>query len=274
MMTGTAWKLLAAGLFLAMAVGCTQRKPIDDHPPSLPQPREYECYRAGGPVEIDGRIDDAAWTQAPWTEPFVDIEGAAKPKPRYQTRAKLLWDDEYLYIAVDMEEPHVWGTLTQRDSIIFHDNDFEVFIDPDSDARDYYEVEVNALNTIFDLLLKRTYIDGGPALHDWNLRGLKTAVHVDGTLNDSSDTDSGWSVELAMPWEALGEYTHRPAPPHDGDTWRMNFSRVEWQHQLTDSTASGYEKVPDTAENNWVWSPQGKINMHIPQRWGYVRFVK
>jgi hypothetical protein len=94
-------------------------------------------------------------------------------------------------------------------------------------------------------------------------------VHVDGTLNDPSDSDRSWSVELAIPWTTLGEAAHRPAPPRVGDTWRMNFSRVEWQTRVVDGR---YQKVPATPEDNWVWSPQGVINMHLPQRWGFVKF--
>ncbi len=260
-------------LLSAIAVGCAW-----GHPPSVCQayqtelePRRYRCTQASGALTIDGRLDESAWRQADWTDLFVDIEGPAqKPRPPFQTRAKMLWDDKYLYIAAALEEPHVWGTLDKHDQIVFHDNDFEVFIDPDGDARNYYEIEVNALNTIFDLLLVRTYVDGGPALHDWSLEGLQSAVHISGTLNDASDADRGWSVEFALPWAALAEHAHRPAPPNNGDVWRMNFSRVEWQHRIV---RGRYEKVPDTPENNWVWSPQGEINMHIPQRWGYVEFA-
>jgi hypothetical protein len=183
----------------------------------------------------------------------------------------MLWDDEYLYIAAQLEEPHVWGTLKKHDEIVFHDNDFEIFIDPDGDCRDYYEIEINPLGTIFDLLLERTYADGGPALHDWNLEGLKSAVHVDGTLNDPSDVDRGWSVEFALPWSSLAEYANGPPPPQEGAAWRMNFSRVEWRQRIVDGR---YEKIPDTPENNWVWSPQHVVNMHVPQCWGYVWFSR
>ena len=109
------------------------------------------------------RIDDAAWQAAPWTDGFVDIEGDRKPQPRFRTRVKMLWDDEHFYVAAELEEPHVWGTLTKHDSVIFHDNDFEVFIDPDGDNHEYYEFEINALNTEWDLFLKKPYRDGGPA---------------------------------------------------------------------------------------------------------------
>jgi hypothetical protein len=234
-----------------------------------PAPKGYVCYRATGPVAIDGKLDDTAWRAAPWTDAFVDIEGDAKPRPRFQTRVKMLWDDRYFYIAADLEEPHVWGTLTKHDSVIFHDNDFEVFIDPDGDNHEYYEIEINALNTEWDLRLQKPYRDGGPALNDWEIPGLKTATHVKGTLNDSSDRDAGWSVELAIPWSVLGEFAHRPAPPRDGDQWRINFSRVEWQHELVDGK---YRKIAGTREDNWVWSPQATIDMHRPEKWGYAQF--
>jgi predicted metalloprotease with PDZ domain len=232
-------------------------------------PKGYVCYRATAPIQIDGRIDEDAWKTAPWTDPFVDIEGDVRPRPRFQTRAKLLWDDNYFYVAALLEEPHVWGTLTKHDSVVFNDNDFEIFIDPDGDNQEYYEIEVNALNTEWDLFLKKAYRDGGPAINEWEIPGLKTAVHVSGTLNNLSDLDQSWSVEFAIPWKALAEFARRPTPPHDGDAWRVNFSRVEWRHQIVDGK---YRKVPKTPEDNWVWSPQGAIDMHRPERWGYVQF--
>ena len=266
------WKLMLIGAVVVLGGGCVSHSRMKSSPMvgrSAGAPRHDVCRLATSAVIIDGRMNEPAWDDAPWTEFFADIEGGTRPRPRFTTRVKMLWDDRYFYITVSLEEPHVWGTLTQHDQIVFHDNDFEVFIDPDGDTREYYEIELNALNTVFDLFLERTYIDGGPAHHEWNLEGLKTAVYVDGTLNDPSDRDRGWSIELALPWRSLAEYAHKPAPPRDGDTWRVNFSRVEWRHRIVDGR---YEKVPAVREDNWVWSPQGQINMHIPERWGYVVF--
>ena len=132
-----------------------------------------------------------------------------RPRPALRTRAKMLWDDEYFYVGAEMAEPHLWATLTQHDAVIFQDHDFEVFIDPDGDNHEYYEFEINALGTGWDLLLPRPYKDGGAAVDHWEIPGLRSAVHLDGTLNDPSDTDRGWSVELAFPWEVLG----RAGPP-------------------------------------------------------------
>ncbi|MEO7453359.1 MAG: carbohydrate-binding family 9-like protein [Fimbriimonadales bacterium] len=233
-----------------------------DHLLEAPHPLVYSCTR--GTPEINGRIDDAAWEKADWTSDFVDIEGTLKPLPRFKTRAKMLWDDEYFYIAAEMEEPHVWGTLTAHDSVIFYDNDFEVFIDPDGDNHNYFEFEINALNTGWDLRLPKPYRDGGPALNEWEQPGLKTAVHINGTLNYSSDTDKGWAVEIAMPWSAM------QGKPDLGAIQRVNFSRVEWQVEIVDGK---YVKRPGLREDNWVWTPQWVIDMHQPQMWGYVQFM-
>jgi hypothetical protein len=238
-------------------------------------PERYICFRTDERITIDGLPNEAVWGRAPWTREFVDIEGETRPRPRFLTRASMVWDDDYFYIAAEMEEPHVWATLTERDSVIFHDNDFELFVDPDGDTHDYYELEINALGTEWDLLLTKPYRDDGLAENDWDIDGLRTAVHVDGTLNDPRDEDRGWSVEIALPWTALGQYAHRAAPPASGDQWRVNFSRVEWR---TDVRGDKYVKRMDAAsgeplpEDNWVWSPQGLIAMHYPEMWGYVQF--
>ena len=232
-------------------------------------PRGYVCRRAVHPLVVDGLLNEPDWRRAPWSEEFVDIEGAVRPRPRFRTRMKMLWDEQYLYIGAELQEPHVWATLTMRDTVIFNDNDFEVFIDPNGDNLEYYEMEMNALNTVWDLFLDRPYRDGGHARNSWDIVGLRTAVHVRGTLNDPSDTDTSWTVEVAMPWKSLGEYAHRNAPPEIGDQWRINFSRVEWQIVIADGR---YHKVPGTKEDNWVWSPQGVVDMHQPEMWGYVQF--
>jgi hypothetical protein len=258
-------KTMTTGRILALLLGLTTSSFAADAPP-----RAYDCRRTGTPVRLDGRLEEGAWRSAPWTDDFVDIEGAAKPAPRFRTRAKMLWDDTYFYVAARLEEPHVWATLTQHDSVIFHDDDFEVFIDPNGDALEYYEFEINALNTGWDLLLDKPYRLGGKAHNEWEIPGLRSAVHVDGTLNDPKDVDCGWTVEIAFPWRALAEYAHKPAPPHLDDEWRVNFSRVEWRHEVA---GGNYRRVPNTKEDNWVWSPQGVVNMHIPERWGRVRFV-
>jgi predicted esterase len=234
-------------------------------------PQGYLCRHAAAPIVVDGILDDAAWADAPWTTDFVDIQDAARPKPRFRTRAKMLWDDDYLYIAAELQEPHVWATLTQHDSIIFQDPDFEVFINPTGDTHNYYEFEMNALNTGWDLMLDKPYQDHGTPDNAWEIPGLKTAVHVNGALNNPAGTDQGWTVEIAFPWKVLSEYARHSGPPTEGEQWRIDFSRVEWQ-----ITTNGgvYKKVPDTPEDNWIWSPPGVVDMHRPEMWGLLQFTR
>ena len=269
----TTWKLpvgfprilRAVMLFLSMMPSAfAQNK-------DLVPPRVYEANFTDETLEIDGRADEEAWSKAPFSQAFIDIEGEASP--RYATRMKMLWGEHYLYFYAEMEEPQVWATLKQRDTVIFYNNDFEIFIDPDGDTHQYYEFEMNALNTVWDLLLVKPYRNGGSVLDHWDINGLLSAVHVEGTLNRPGDTDKGWSVEVAMPWDVLREASGTPVPP-GGTFWRINFSRVNWDHDLKEGR---YSRKKDSQgqylpEYNWVWSPQQVVNMHEPERWGYVYF--
>ena len=239
------------------------------------EPLQYNIYKLNGRIAVDGELNEASWTVADWSTLFTDIEGDKKPAPTYITRVKMLWDQDNLYIAAELEEPHIWGNLTQRDTVVFYDNDFEVFIDPDGDSQNYFEVEVNALKTVFDLFLSKPYRDGGSALINWDVSKLKLGVTIDGTLNKPLDKDKKWTVEMAIPFKAVSVGNHVQIPK-DQTIWRMNFSRVEWH---TEVIGGGYRKKTDPAtgknlaEQNWVWSPQGVINMHLPERWGYVQFL-
>ena len=264
MLHGMSCRSIALLFPMLLVLGC-QSSPAR----TLDAPRAYVAGQPAVPPVIDGRLDDSAWADAPWTDDFIDIEGDVKPVPRFRTRAKMLWDEQYFYVAAWMPEPHVWGTLTARDSIIYNDNDFEVFIDPDGDSHDYYELEVNALNTQFDLMLTRPYRCGGSYDIGWAIDGLQTAVDIEGTLNDASDEDRLWTMEIAIPWSSLASHANRPIPPEDGDHWWVNFSRVEWQHELVDGV---YRRKPGVREDNWVRAQQDAIDMHRPQYWGRVQF--
>jgi hypothetical protein len=119
--------------------------------------------------------------------------------------------------------------------------------------------------------------------HAWNMPGTKVQVWVDGTLNDPRDIDRGWSVEFALPWSSLAWKAHCPCPPLNGDTWRMNFYRAEYDPEIVTSDRT----TPDVKDNaykrreapvagrtpeQWVWSPQGLNSIHVPEMWGYVQF--
>jgi len=253
---------------------------------------EYTCYRAAGPIQIDGKLDEQSWQLAPQSTSFVDI--VTGETAWCDTRVALLWDDDYLYFGFRAEETDVWGTLTERDSKIYEENDLEVFI---AGGNAYYEFEINALNTIYEVfwiwkdILKpgspyygrpefdpskqRTMVLDGVGGHvhergerwgflDWDYPGLKHAVHVDGAVNQRQVKDRGWTVELAFPWRGLDLIADgRSLPPKDGDVWRIDCSR--------------FEKIGPNGETldpcvGWTWNQHGHYDSHIPEVFPKVTF--
>jgi len=239
---------------------------------SIVSPKFYITGKTSSAPIIDGRDDDISWQKALFTDSFIDIEGIKKAG--YDTRCKMLWDDQYLYLYARLEEDHVWGDISERDAIIYHNNDFEIFLDPEGNGGPYGEIEINALGTVWDLMLSKPYRVHGKPIFNWNIEGLRSAVYVEGSLNTPGDTDKYWSIEMAIPMLSLTELKSRRIKiPDEGDQWRINFSRVQWEHVIQDGI---YQRRKENgqlkSENNWVWSPQMVINMHEPEKWGYLQF--
>ncbi len=234
-------------------------------------PRVYVSNRTTEKIKIDGIGDERSWQNAKYSDPFVDIVGIKKPP--LATTFKMLWDAEYIYFFAELEDPHIWATLKQRDTIVYYNNDFEIFIDPDGDSHNYYEFEFNAMNTIWDLFLTKPYRNGNVVLNDWDANGLESAVHIDGTLNSPNDIDNKWSIEIAIPLRVFNVSYDEKTGLRD-KFWRINFSRVHWEFQLENGKYGRKKNADGTyiRENNWVWSPQGVIAMHRPETWGYVYF--
>jgi hypothetical protein len=252
----------------------------------------YTALRASGPIAVDGRLEEADWRAAERSPRFSDLVRGAPGI--HDTRAAVLWDDEHLHVAYWVEEPLVEGTLTERDSLIYKNNDVELFI---AGRDSYYELEINSLGTIYEVLFiwEEAYEKSGYARFPdfdragegvrpfggvgfknhprggrigfwrWDLPGLRTAVHVDGTVNDNRDRDRGWTVEIAIPWTGLAQLARpdgRSLPPKEGDVWRMDFSRF-----------NQYKEAPPARDpGGWAWSPHGAWDSHIPEVFPYITF--
>lgn len=263
--------LLLAAMPLTAAA---QQSPTERFARFLTEPQHYVCQRSVGILTIDGKLDEPAWQKATPINHFVDISGEDFPTPRYTTEAKMLWDDNYLYVAATLSDPHVWADITERDAVVYYNNDFEVFIDPDGDAQNYFEIEVNALANVFDLSITRPYRapEGTFVQFQWNCPGLQVATRVDGTLNNASDTDKGWTVEMAIPRKALANDFGNVLEA--GKTLRLGFSRVEWQYEVDANGKYSRKRNAEgkyLPEDNWTWGATGQIAMHMPERWGYVQ---
>ena len=266
---------------------------------SLPHPPceedeipHYTAFRIDSELVIDGRLDEPAWKRAPRSERFRDLVSGTPTI--YSTHAAVLWDNDFLYVGYWVEEPNLQASLTQRDAPIYQDNDVELFVAGDNA---YYEFEINAYGTIYEVFFiwEQAYVTGGYhsrkefsldkqgvrhfngvgykhhpkgkriGFWNWDLKGLQSAVTLDGSLNDNSDVDQGWYVELALPWSELSVLTmssQAHTPPRDGDIWRMDFSRFNQYKGTTMSDDSG----------GWAWSPHGVWDSHIPECFTYIHF--
>ena len=189
-------------------------------------PLEYTIRQTITPVQIDGVAEEEAWSKTDWMEGFTDIITGAIPSGDHTTRCKLLWDNSHVYVYAELKEPHIWATFDKHDDRIFQENAFEIFINPDGSTYHYFEIQINAKETVWDLYLPKPYRNGGRPLNSWNPGGIRKAVKVAGTLNNPADIDSCWTIEMAIPFQSMDI---RPGGVMPGTIWRMNLSRVQWQ---------------------------------------------
>lgn len=242
----------------------------------------HSFHAIGKPGRIDGDLEKPFWRTGEWMDDFHDIEGDAFPKPWKYTRVKVLWDEEALYVGAQLEDDTIWANVLGRDELIFTDNDFEIFLAPQDSSHRYYEIEMNAANTVWDLLMERPQRDCVRRIIGWDVQGLESAVRIDGELNNPAADNRSWSLEVKIPWFSLREcgkdqcYPEHFAP-EVGEVWRMTFSRVEWE---VDVVNGKYVKRTDPAtgeclpEHNWLWAPTGIYDAHVPEMWGYLVFTQ
>jgi hypothetical protein len=240
-------------------------------------PATYVCYKLPAPITIDGQISPEEWDAVPWTDDFVDMLGDKGPLPYLRTRVKMAHDDDGMYFAAWMEEPHLWATYTQHDAPLYHENAFEFFIDPSNNTHNYLEYEINVLGAEWDLFLSKPYRDAPMiTLSNWEFLGMKSAVHTEGTINNPNDTDAGWSVEIFIPWQSIYQVaSSRRNKPLEGDQIRVDFQRVQWPLDISEGK---YVKIPMPGETRlrshfWLWSPIEAGTSHAPEYWGYVQFT-
>jgi len=261
----------------------------------------YTCYKIPeGAVRIDGKLNEKCWQNAPVME-FRDLVNGSKPT--ISSNARIVWDDKYIYVAYEIRDPDVVAYYGERKrggchinvgreehtgepEIMFRDTFVKFFLDPDADGKNYIEIHVNPINNVSDLLLDLPYLYkhapqlGGLASREalklpmteskpdwyWNCPGLKSAVQVSGTLNYSDDIDDGWTVEMAIPWEALKPLTKGPYCPNQGpNKWLAHLGHV-YKPEFC------YDKRRGSNHLYATWPVLGVRNCHVPERWGSLIF--
>jgi hypothetical protein len=215
----------------------------------------YEIRRWTGRFQLDGRLDEGAWRNAQQTEPWGDANTGDAQTPA--TWAKVLWDEEFLYVGMHADDPDIWSTLTERDGELWNEEVLELYIDAQRTGRDYLEFQVNPLGTVFDARFPRHTNRDWPSAAHFDLEGLELAVHVDGTVNERADTDRSWTVEMRIPHASLPGMPR--VPPETGDRIRMNFYRYERSGE-------------DNRTLYYAWNPVVSGSFHQPDRFGEAVF--
>ena len=218
----------------------------------------FECRWTDQPITIDGRADEPAWKHAQTIDHFQIgwLTGDAR-KPRTSTRAKLLWDRDYLYFYAEMEDHDLVATITEHQGRIWTGDVFELFFKPATDKKPYYEFEVNPANATLELFFPARDAGGYDKFKDTTHIELKSAVQLHGTLNHPGDRDDGWSVEGRIPWRDLAPTGGRPNP---GDQWRFALCRYDY-------SSDGRE--PEQSSS----APLTKPNFHRYEDYSTLKFV-
>lgn len=220
----------------------------------------YNVTKINSEITIDGILDENAWNDAELTNKFV-ILGNDVDEANQAGYAKMLWDDTYLYVAFISEDTKIWGTFQNQDDPLYKEDVVEVYIDPDGDGENYIEVEVNPLNTIFDLWLTKPYSQGGKSNVPWTMEGLVTAISVNGTISNNSDVDTVWICEMAMPFSEMAfAAPSMNFPPLENEFWKFNLYRF-------DRTSTNNSTGEATG-----WS-QTNGGQHEPSKFGAITFV-
>lgn len=203
-----------------------------------------------GEIQIDGKLVEEQWQKGFTTEKFVNPLNGIYGDP--STVVKGWWDGSNLYLGFELHDDHIFSTYKNRDDELWHQDVVEIFIDPEGDERDYFEIQISPANVIFD-----TKIPSAPMRDkredSFNIEGFKSAVAIDGTLNNDTDEDGGWSVEIVLPLANFGKV------PKPGERWRMNFFRLDTGKKIARSFLS--------------WSAPLQNTTHVPSRFGEVLFL-
>jgi len=246
-------KFIIPMIVIGLAVLC-------EEPEEVPLSK-YSCYRASGEITIDGKLDEDAWQAAPETGNFLLYSGKEE-SPAY-TNAKMLWDEEYLYISFACEDADLYATMKERDEPLWSQDVVEVFIMEQSLGQGHFvEYEVSPIGTVFDMYL----IVPLEGFLEWNSPGFKWAATLDGTPNDPSDKDKGYQVEMAIAFKDLYLKKASAAPPKDGSSMRIALYRVDYEcpEKMGEAGAGG---------TYIAWSPTMKPFFQIPSRFGVVTFL-
>ena len=234
---------VSLGLF---ACACTCTGPRTGIP-------SYDAVRAEEAPSIDGQLDDAVWSAAPWTEVFVNTMSGDPAEPR--SRAKIAWDDDAIYVAFDVADPFLIASYAGQDPHLWEQDCVELMFDPDGDGQNYFELQLSPTDQVFDTRYDARRVPQPFGHVDWN-SGMRGAAQTRGEPNDEED-DEGYAAEVAIPWSAFDAGATPAGRPSAGDEWRLAL-------YVLDARREGGTGVG--------WSAPLVGDFHVPDRFGRLLF--
>ena len=207
--------------------------------PALPAMR---CRKLALGV-AEARADAPFWREI---EPVSLSEVVTGNPAKQRTRVRTAWDGVEWRVLFEVEDTYPWATFTSRGLPLWEEEVVEVFFDPVGDLESYFEVEINPLGMVKDLVLRRSS-SGWKKNFAWTVEDLQSCVRR---------TAEGWAAELSIPFESLGSLQ-----PAAGSVWRVNFLRID--------RPAG----PGTDADLSAWSPTGLRQFHRAERFGSVEFT-
>lgn len=174
--------------------------------------------------------------------------------PRLATSVAVWFDAEALHVLFSCADDRVEATHTRHDAPLYEEDVVEIFIAPERLER-YYELEVSPRATLFDASVDSPDLDRATMHVDraWTCEGLMAAVRSITEGDGSTTTDT----IVRVPFAALGR-----SEPRDGETWRINFFRID--------------RHPERGDEYSAWQPTMKkpADFHVPAAFGTVRFQR
>ena len=239
-LTRLAYAATLVGGLLLPACSSAPDHPVIDLAGDIP--RNYNARYTHDAPTIDGKLDDRGWMRIPWTANFVELEGSGTSRPRFQSRAKMMWDRYNLYLAVWMVEPN----LESKPISSLGFDGLSVLVTRDGERIDYHMVTLEPGGRLIENHVRTEEPTSMPN-HPSRVRG---AVGLSGSLNTPGDADRGWWAEIAIPWSEVDLPKFATIPETDS-TIRVQFARQDA-----------------------AWSPHYQHDLHTPHMWGKVKLVK
>lgn len=216
----------------------------------------YTCNYTPSRIRVEGKLDDSAWQTAENIRFYIP---GSLEEPVSKTEAKMLWDDNYLYVGFKAYDKDIWSYYTERDSCTCLEDCLEVFFKPYEDQDSYYNFEINALGTVYDAYTRKR----GAGTHRWAMwdcANLKVAVNIKGEINNPDTIDEYWQLEIGIPFASLPSLDGKAPKP--GDIWHFHLARYDYSIHLP-----GGVELSSTA-------PLSRADFHLYEEWIPLQFTR